>query len=165
MSKATDLFKVMQEAEPAMEPKPKPTIIGKAPAADKPLDAPADQAVPKPTPGGLLFRMDLSPADYKSQTRSLQQITIVKDKKNSAQFELFRNPEQNEFQLFHLFFDKKAFLSANTNAERAQVIKYVGAFKSKEAAIKFLKTEAANTQPVDKSPVGTPGWSRGQLGF
>lgn len=169
MNRAQLLLKDLMEADPAdNNPQPaSPHTSNTIPNVDKG----DDKEGPETVDGGVLFRQDITPKELKDQTQSLQQMTIVKNKRWNSQFEIFRDPIKNEFQLFHLMFDQKTFASGNTNPERSERIKYVGAFKSREYVMKFLRGEAQKFRlPQDSKSInisGQPGkkWQRKELGF
>jgi hypothetical protein len=68
----------------------------------------------------------------------MQLITSVRHKRWNAIFNIFKDLTRNEFQMFVLFFEPDAFKAGFITPERADRLKIIGTFNSRESAIKYL---------------------------
>jgi len=93
---------------------------------------------PKNVDGGIIYNQQINPAEYKQMTNRMQLITSVRHRKWSAIFNIFRDPNSNGYQMFVLFFEPDDINSGNIAVERAQRLKVIGSFNSKDAAVKYL---------------------------
>lgn len=89
-------------------------------------------------PGGLIRKLDITPAQYKERVDKMQSIYRKPNKRWNSLFTIFKVPNKEVFHLFHLMFDKDEYDNGAMNPERANRIKYVGAFNSADAAKKYL---------------------------
>jgi hypothetical protein len=144
MSKATELYKKLQFVE-ADAPPPAPHPTAAAPSK------PQVPQKPQEVPGGVLFRRDMTPKEYNDQTARMRHLSKINNKRWNSVFSIHQPIGRNDvFHLFHLYFNKDDFAAGATNPERAERIKYVGQFDSKQAALDFLKSSADPSSDFSK---------------
>lgn len=142
VNKSQNFLKQFAETLPEPTPKDPPVV-----------SSPRDATEPQPVEGGLLYRTDLDAEHFQNQTKRMRQLTIVRNKRWNSTFNIFTPFEKKDvFHLFHLYFSKDNFEHNAINPERAERIKYLGVFRSKEAALEFVRGEGqAFRLPQDKS--------------
>lgn len=125
--------------------------------------------LPKKVEGGIVFKVDMVPADYNTQTARMRHVTMIKNKRWNAIFNIFQVANKpNIFHVFLLFYSPENFTGGATGAERANRIMYFGTFNSKDAALNYLKGEGKTWRlPQDKSIQMAPNkqWTAKELGI
>ena len=140
MSKATELFNELDSAFPEKEWLTQSAMTTE-PVPGDPSGAPKQE--PQEVPGGVVFKRDLTPKEYNDQVARMKHLTKINNKRWNSVLSIHQPIGKNDvFHLFHLYFSKEDFSAGATNPEKAERIKYIGQFNSKQAALDFLKSSA-----------------------
>lgn len=170
MNRARELQKKLEAILPeADDPsqKTEPTIADNKPTTNIPATG---RPAPQKVDGGIVYKIDLTPAEYKAQTDRMTHLTKINSKRWNSVFSIHQPiGKKDVFHLFHLYFSKSDFVAGATNPERAERIKYIGQFNSKEAALNYVKSAAVpgsafSLEKDIEAGGGKQNWSAKELG-